>query len=327
MCVTLEVGVLAFDEVLLPLQGVHLHAGRLWGIARKPTTLGTNLELTLPDPRVHGGRSREDGPDMDSRELARWAPGMMREIATALTQQAQDKQVMMRKLSWQEHVANGHVSFRRDCVICQRASASRRPHRRQEHPEAHVLALDLCGPLEWGNDIDGDEKRYHYLLVGSYTWPAEGKEPIDLDDDGASEDEIEVEGEEPLPQLDDEERAEDRRESVRQAGERREEEDEARRRAERGEVEEAEEGDDEQMKEDEEKQEEGGAPRNREKELEEKFKAKKVLKLMTCVPLPSKSSMDVLSGTQEIQSSESTPIQSRPLPIDTLKHGAKTGRW
>ena len=233
--------------------------GDFGGIARKPTTLGTNLELTLPDPKVHGGRSREDGPDIDSRELARWAPRMMREIATALTQQVQDKQVMMRKLSWQEHVANVHFPFRRDCVICQRASATRRPHRRQEHPEAHVLALDLCGPLKWGNDIDGDEKRY--LLAGSYTWPAEGKEPIDLDDDGAPEDEVEVEGEEPLPQLDDEERSEDRREAVRQAGERREEEDEARRRAERGEVEEVEEEDDDQQKEDEEQQEEGGAPR------------------------------------------------------------------
>ena len=35
-------------------------------------------------------------------------------------------------------------------------------------------------------------------------------------------------------------------------------------------------------------------------ELEEKFKAKKVLKLMTCVSLPSKSSMGVLAGTQEL---------------------------
>ena len=41
---------------------------------------------------------------------------------------------------------------------------------------------------------------------------------------------------EQLPQIDDEERSEDGRESVRQAGERRTEEDEARRQAERGEV-------------------------------------------------------------------------------------------
>ena len=108
--------------------------------------------------------------DPTSKVLARCAPGMMREIATALTQQVQDKQVVMRK---QEHVDNGHVPFRRDCLVCQRASANRGPHQQQEHPEAHVLALDLCGPLKYGKDIDGEEKRY--LLVRSYTWLAEGK--------------------------------------------------------------------------------------------------------------------------------------------------------
>ena len=72
---------------------------------------------------------------------------------------------------------------------------------------------------EVGKDTDGDEQRY--LLVSSNTWPAEGKEPIDLDDDGVTENEVEEEGEEPLPQLDDEETSEDRREAVRQAGGRR----------------------------------------------------------------------------------------------------------
>jgi hypothetical protein len=48
--ILLEVGVLADDEVLLPLQGVYTFMqGDFGGIARKPTTLGTNLELTLPD--------------------------------------------------------------------------------------------------------------------------------------------------------------------------------------------------------------------------------------------------------------------------------------
>ena len=111
------------------------------------------------------------------------------------------------------------------------------------------------GPLwaaEVGKDIDGDEQRY--LLVSSNTWPAEGKEPIDLDDDGVTENEVEEEGEEPLPQLDDEETSEDRREAVRQAGGRRVEEE-----------------DEDQQKEAEEQQDEGGAHRNREQELEEKF--------------------------------------------------------
>ena len=93
----------------------------------------------------------------------------------AVTRQVQDKQLVLKRLSCKEHLQQGHVPFRRDCAVCQRAAARQRPHRSQEHPEGHVLALDVCGPLKLGMDIDNEEKKY--LLVGTYTWPVDGEPP------------------------------------------------------------------------------------------------------------------------------------------------------
>ena len=119
--------------------------------------------MDLPDPDVHGGRSRGQGEELSAEELARWAPGMMRSVARALVQQIQQKDVQVRKLSWDEHVRNGHVPFRRDCA------ARSRPHRRQDFPEAFTLAFDTAGPFKEGKDLDNKKKKY--LLVAAYTWP------------------------------------------------------------------------------------------------------------------------------------------------------------
>ena len=47
------------------MEEVTFFQGDFGGEARKPTTCGTNLGKP-PDPLAHGGRSREQGPDMDS---------------------------------------------------------------------------------------------------------------------------------------------------------------------------------------------------------------------------------------------------------------------
>ena len=39
----------------------------------------------------------------DSKNLARWAPGLMREVARAILTQVRKQVVKLRKLSWQEH--------------------------------------------------------------------------------------------------------------------------------------------------------------------------------------------------------------------------------
>ena len=94
---------------------------------------------------------------------------MMRAVATALVRQVQQKEIMVRKLSWDEHVRNGHVPFRRDCGVCQRAAARSRPHRRQDFPEGFTLSFDTAGPFKEGKDLDNQKKKY--LLCAAYTWP------------------------------------------------------------------------------------------------------------------------------------------------------------
>lgn len=98
------------------MEEVTFYQGDFGGEARKPTTCGTNLGFRPPDPLVHGGRSREQGPELDSSKLSRWAPGMMHEVARLLIEEVEGKEVRLKKLSWTAHVDNGHVPFRRDCL-------------------------------------------------------------------------------------------------------------------------------------------------------------------------------------------------------------------
>ena len=73
--------------------------------------------------------------EVTSKGLARWAPGMMREVATQVVKHIHKKRVALQVLSWREHLAQGHIPFRRDCGVCQRAAARQRPHRAQGIPE------------------------------------------------------------------------------------------------------------------------------------------------------------------------------------------------
>ena len=168
----------------------HFMQGDWGGPARKPTTLGTNLYLEMPDPEIRGGLARGQGEEMDSKDLARWAPGMMRELAKAVTLTVQNKTLAICKLSWADHIDNGHVPFRRDCAVCQRAAARMRPHYRQDCPEGYTLALDTAGPFCVGRDVDNRKKRY--LLCGAYTWPTLGDvaEEDDLPKDTVPEKEL-----------------------------------------------------------------------------------------------------------------------------------------
>ena len=269
------------------MEEVTFYQGDFGGEARKPTTCGTNLGFQPPDPLVHGGRSREQGPELDSSKLSRWAPGMMHEVARLLIEEVEGKEVRLKKLSWTAHVDNGHVPFRRDCVVCQRSAARQRPHRRHDDPEAHCLAVDICGPLKWGQDVDGEEKKY--LLVGSYTWPVEGK---DSDESLGMLDEETAEDDEMLPVLEDEE-AEQREASASSSSPPKKE---AQAEGLPSRPASKRKGEEEKPPEDAESAEE----KTEEGKLEEKLKTKGMLKLMTCVPLASKHALDVLSGVQEL---------------------------
>ena len=201
---------------------------RWGGKAKKPTTFGGNLSLCLPDSQEDEEEvnAKDDEPLRSSKDLSRWAPGMMKQVATQIIKQIFKKKVRAAKMSWEEHVQRGHTPFRRDCQFCQEASARGRMHHKISHPKAGVMSLDVAGPFHKGNDVDGQAK---FMLVGTYTWikpqqeageeaPSPEAEQADQVEDQEREDgrpEGQLEDEEEGPQLEDpdEEQQEDEEEA------------------------------------------------------------------------------------------------------------------
>ena len=134
------------------------------GLAKKPTTFAGNLKLQLPEGQ-HLKETLE--PVASSKDLARWAPGFMKEVAVQVQRQVLKKEIKIQMMSWEEHVKRGHTPFRRDCQICQEAAARSRMHRSVSHPRAGVLTLDVSGPYTKGHDLEEPGK---FMLIGAYTW-------------------------------------------------------------------------------------------------------------------------------------------------------------
>ena len=139
------------------------HGGR----AAKPTTFGGDLLIKPPPVRPRGQLQREHCGS--SKELSRWAPGVMNMVATALKIDILKTPIKAFKLSWNEHILNNHTPYRRDCRICQETLQKQKPHRKIPHPWAGVLSLDTAGPFTMGRDCHAKGK---YILVGAYTWVA-----------------------------------------------------------------------------------------------------------------------------------------------------------
>ena len=192
---------------------------RWGGKAKKPTTFGGNLSLRLPDSQEDEDevKVQEEEPLRSSKDLSRWAPGMMKQVATQIIQQIFKKKVRASKMSWEEHVQRGHTPFRRDCQICQEASARGRMHHKISHPRAGVMSLDVAGPFHKGHDVEGQAK---FMLIGTYTWikPQEepGEEAPNPEAEEADQVEDQQEEEEVGPQLEDpdEEQQEDEEEEA-----------------------------------------------------------------------------------------------------------------
>ena len=142
---------------------VGFRQGDMGGKAPKPTKVGGNLVTQMPPTRDPKSRVEVK----DSKELERWAPGMMRKIAAAVVELIQKKKVKIKALSWDEHVLMGHVPFRRDCRICQETRQRQNPHKRVQFPLSGVLSLDTVGPYKDGNDL---VMKSRYLMVGAFTW-------------------------------------------------------------------------------------------------------------------------------------------------------------
>ena len=140
------------------------------GPVMKPTTFAGNMRLRLPEVARSETRMEEGSPEgrlETSKQLARWAPGFMREVAVQLQEGALGGRVKMAMMSWSEHLQRGHTPFRRGCQVCQEAAARGRMDTKVPHPRAGILSLDVTGPFHPGNDIEQTAK---FMLIGTYTW-------------------------------------------------------------------------------------------------------------------------------------------------------------
>eukprot|EP00438_Fugacium_kawagutii_P029112 Skav233709 [mRNA] locus=scaffold2120:28636:35173:- [translate_table: standard] len=134
------------------------------GLAKKPTTFAGNLPLELPEERHQLKKEDFKG---SSKDLSRWAPGFMKEVASRLQSVVLGGRLRMKRMSWEEHCQRGHTPFRRDCQICQEASARGRLHQKVKHPRAGVMSLDVSGPYKAGKDV---EESSRFMLIGTYVW-------------------------------------------------------------------------------------------------------------------------------------------------------------
>ena len=68
---------------------------------------------------------------------------------------------------WRRHIQCNYTRFRRDCRICVEAMGADSPHRRRPGSwSAHVMSIDLVGPLKEGKDL-GLERTVKYMLLAT----------------------------------------------------------------------------------------------------------------------------------------------------------------
>ena len=182
-----------------------LEQGRMGGPTTKPTTFGGSLKLSSEDfmERRKGGMVKIQ----NSKELSRWAPGVMNMVASALMTQVHKTDIKMKEVTWAEHIAFNHVPFRRDCRVCQESAQQCSPHKKVKYPQAGVLSLDTAGPMIPAYDQGGYQARY--FLVGVLTWRVpRGTTKLDQPEDEAmagDEPKIEDKEDQEAPALEDQE--------------------------------------------------------------------------------------------------------------------------
>ena len=93
--------------------------------------------------------------------------------------------------AWKEHVRNQHQPYRRDCRRCMEMMGVDGKHRRSNGDRsAHVMSVDIVGPMPIGVDVGLDTKQ-KYFMVATVPIPKIPRE--------GGEEEEEVESEAPVP--------------------------------------------------------------------------------------------------------------------------------
>ena len=124
----------------------------------KPTKFGSN-EFELPKCKSPEAKGRSRSSVVNSRDLARWCPGLMRSLAKACVSLIfEEEEPKLQQLTGQQPCEAGHVPLRRDCRICQESSAKPRPHRFVKYP-------DVAGPSKRGGSV---HLVWHLYLVEAF---------------------------------------------------------------------------------------------------------------------------------------------------------------
>ncbi|CAE7802253.1 GIP [Symbiodinium sp. CCMP2592] len=76
---------------------------------------------------------------------------------------------------WEQHVANNHVPYRRDCAVCVHGAGNGRRHHGVVHPDVYCMSADIAGPIPVkGKDPESRNHRpatFKYFLAVSYRFP------------------------------------------------------------------------------------------------------------------------------------------------------------
>ena len=160
-------------EKVYGLKRIRFDQGALGHEARKPTTIGSNLNLLHLDARVDPRTTTTSVRELTGTELAAWAPELKLEIVKAL-ETFDGGGAKISKLtpeqSWELHIKNDHVPFRRDCEQCVLASGTGKRHVSVKTKSCYTLSMDVTGPLRT-KGRDAYRQGYRFGIVFAYVYP------------------------------------------------------------------------------------------------------------------------------------------------------------
>ncbi|CAE6959076.1 GIP [Symbiodinium sp. CCMP2592] len=133
------------------------------------------LEQPSVEHHMASSHSAVGGAPADSRVSPVWAPGFVQAIVYALQRWPCYRIMKFTQADWEQHVANNHVPYRRDCAVCVHGAGNGRRHHGVVHPDVYCMSADIAGPIRVkGKDPESRNHRpatFKYFLAVSYRFP------------------------------------------------------------------------------------------------------------------------------------------------------------
>ena len=141
--------------------------------------VGMEVHEGVRDARSEGERKAAGG----GLSSTRLCPGVRRVVADSIRargigdgrdQSDYEGSFEIRKMTkeqgWRLHLLRDHVPFRRDCEQCVMSLGTGRQHRRVKQRSAHVLSVDVGGPMRVKSK-DAHGSGYKFFLAAAYSMP------------------------------------------------------------------------------------------------------------------------------------------------------------